>query len=154
MAIEIERAFVASDVPDATLLGPGVPLRQGYVAREADAEVRVRISADVATLTIKVGRGLVRTEVDVPIPLETAEALWPHTAGRRIDKTRHRVGLGGLVAEVDVYAGELAGLCRIEVEFPSESEAAAFVPLPWFGREVTGDTRWSNSSLARNGRPD
>ena len=154
MAIEIERAFVAPRVPDGDLLGPGVPLRQGYVAREADAEVRVRISAESAVLTIKVGKGLVRTEVNVPIPLETAEALWPHTAGRRIDKVRHRVLIDPHVAEVDVYAGDLEGLCRIEVEFVSETDAAAFVPLPWFGQEVTGDVRWSNSSLARNGRPD
>ena len=83
--------------------------------------------------------------------------MWPHTPGRRIDKTRYRVALDDPladVAEVDLYAGELAGLCVVEVEFGSETEAAAFVPPDWFGRELTGEPGWSNAALARHGRPD
>jgi adenylate cyclase len=154
MAEEIERAFVAAAVPPATLLGTGERLRQGYLAREADTEVRVRLTATAATLTVKVGSGLRRTEVGVELPLHEAEALWSHTSGRRLDKTRYRVAVGDLTAEVDVYAGELAGLCRIEVEFGSEAAAVAFEPPAWFGREVTGDPRWRNAALARDGRPD
>jgi adenylate cyclase len=154
MTVEIERAFVAPRVPETAMLGPGVRLRQGYLAVEGDTQVRVRITADAATLTVKAGDGLVRTELDLAVPLSDAEALWPHTAGRRLDKTRHRVEVGDHVAEVDVYAGELEGLCRVEVEFGSEAAARAFEPPAWFGREVTGDRRWTNASLARYGRPD
>ena len=154
MPVEIERAFVADGEPDPALLGPGVLLRQGYVASEGEVEVRLRIRDDDAMLTVKAGRGKVRTEVELPLSTEDAEALWPHTAGRRIVKRRHRVPLGGHVAEVDVYDGELAGLCRIEVEFTSPELADGFEPPDWFGREVTGDDRWSNASLARHGRPD
>lgn len=154
MPVEIERAFVAEGVPDPALLGPGVPLRQGYVASEGEVEVRLRIRAEDAVLTIKAGRGMVRTEVELPLSTEDAEALWPHTQGRRIAKHRHRVRVGEHVAEVDVYHDGLAGLCRIEVEFNSSQRADAFEPPAWFGREVTGDDRWSNASLARHGRPD
>jgi adenylate cyclase len=154
VAMEIERAFVAPRVPDGLALGSGVRLRQGYLAQEGDTQVRVRLSDTAATLTVKAGDGLVRTELDLAVPLPEAEALWPHTAGRRLDKTRHRVGVGGHVAEVDIYAGELEGLCRVEVEFDSEEAARAFQPPAWFGREVTGDRRWTNASLARHGRPD
>ena len=73
-------------------------------------------------------------------------------------RTRHRVALDGeppgLVAEVDVYGGTLAGLCVAEVEFASEADAASFDPPGWFGRELTGDPAWSNAALARHGRPD
>lgn len=154
MPVEIERAFVAAGVPDPALLGPGVPLRQGYVASEGEVEVRLRIQPEGARLTVKAGRGRVRTEVELPLDPDDAEALWPHTAGRRIAKRRHRVPVGEHVAEVDVYEGELAGLCRIEVEFTSAPEADGFAPPRWFGVEVTGDDRWSNASLARHGRPD
>lgn len=155
MSIEIERAFVAARVPSAALLGSGVRLRQGYLAFEGDTEVRVRLTTTSAALTVKVGGGLTRTEIEVDLPLADGEVLWSHTAGRRLDKTRHRVAIpGGDTAEVDVYAGELLGLCRIEVEFTSEAAAAVFEPPDWFGREVTGDPRWRNSSLARHGRPD
>lgn len=154
MPVEIERAFVADDVPDPALLGPGVPLRQGYVASEGEVEVRVRIRERDAALTIKAGRGMVRTEVELPLSIDDAEALWEQTEGRRIVKRRHRVQVGDHVAEVDVYDGALAGLCRVEVEFSSSEEATAFDPPAWFGREVTGDDRWRNASLARHGRPD
>lgn len=156
MTTEIERKFVLGEIPSADLLGIGEEFRQGYVAEEDDVVVRVRITDRGATLTVKGGGGLSRTEVEVSISQEEAEALWPHTKGRRIQKTRHRVTgheLGDLVAEIDVYAGELAGLYTAEVEFDSEDEASAFVPPEWFGREVTGEAQWSNSALARHGLP-
>ena len=153
---EIERKFVLSEVPGADVLGTGKELRQGYIAEEDDVVVRVRITDEDATLTIKAGGGLTRTEVEVSISKEEAEALWPHTDGRRIQKTRHRVAgpeLGDHVADIDVYAGALAGLYTAEVEFESEHAAAAFVPPDWFGREVTGEAEWTNSALARDGLP-
>ena len=154
MPVEIERAFIADRRPDAEVLGPGVPLRQGYVASEGEVEVRLRITSDDAVLTVKSGGGLRREEVELTVAPADAEALWPLTQGRRIAKHRHRVTVGERVAEVDVYGDALEGLCRIEVEFDSEVSAAAFEPPVWFGREVTGDERWRNASLARHGRPD
>ncbi|MBW3556134.1 MAG: CYTH domain-containing protein [Actinobacteria bacterium] len=153
MSTEVERKFLVTDLPDADVLGPGVRLRQGYIAEEGDVQVRVRISAGGATLTVKAGYGLARTEVEVAIATEEAEDLWPHTEGRRLEKVRHRVTLGAAVADVDVYGGALHGLCTAEVEFASEEEAASFVPPPWFGRDVTDEAGWDNASLARAGAP-
>jgi adenylate cyclase len=153
MTIEIERKFVLNEIPGADVLGPGESLRQGYIAEEDDVAVRIRISERSATLTVKAGAGLSRTEVDKAISRDEAEALWPHTLGRRIEKTRHRVAQGDHVAEVDVYAGALSGLCTAEVEFDSVDDAAAFAPPAWFGREVTGQAEWSNAALARHGLP-
>ena len=159
MPVEIERKFLVEVPPPASVLGVGEAIRQGFIAEEGDAEVRLRITGEVSVVTIKAGRGARRTEVEVAIARESAEELWPATDGRRIDKTRHRVQLPGgadgsvLVAEVDLYAGSLAGLCTVEVEFDSEQASSAFVPPDWFGRELTGDTAWSNAALARHGRP-
>jgi CYTH domain-containing protein len=36
----------------------------------------------------------------------------------------------------------------VEVEFPSEAAARAFVPPDWFGEDVTGDRRYRNRTLA------
>jgi len=152
VATEIERKFIAEALP-TNGVGSGMAIRQGYVAEEGDAEVRVRITDSVATLTVKAGRGRSRTEVEVEIGTDEAEQLWTHTEGRRIEKVRHRVDVGAVTAEVDVYGGALEGLIVIEVEFESEEAADSFTPPPWFGRELTGDKRWSNASLARLGRP-
>jgi adenylate cyclase len=155
VATEIERKFVVVDVPAASVLGAGVHIRQGYLAEDGDVEVRVRIADGDATLAVKAGRGLVRTEVECVVTEAEAEALWPHTDGRRIDKVRYRVALAGAdaVADVDVYRGALAGLVVAEVEFYSEDASAGFDPPEWFGPEVTGGRGWSNAALSRNGRP-
>lgn len=149
MAIEIERKWVSDAAPEV----PGRAMRQGYLAIEGDVSVRLRLTDDRAVLTVKAGGGLARTEVELDVAPDEAEALWGHTAGR-IDKVRSRVELGeGLVAEIDRYAGPLDGLVTVEVEFPDVAAAGRFVAPAWFGREVTGDHRWSNASLARRGRP-
>lgn len=157
MTTEIERKFMLSDDTDTDRLGTGTHIRQGYVAEDDVVEVRIRFTDVAASLTVKAGAGLSRTEVDVAISVGDAEQLWVHTVGRRIDKTRYRVDVDGEsshhVAEVDLYSGSLAGLCVVEVEFVSETDADSFDPPDWFGRELTGDPRWSNASLARHGRP-
>jgi adenylate cyclase len=153
VATEIERKFVVDEPPPEDVLGPGVRLRQGYLAEDGDVQVRVRIAGAGATLTVKAGRGLSRTEVEVTIDIVAAEALWPLTEGRRIEKVRHRVRVGGSVADVDVYDGALSGLCTAEVEFASEEEARRFSPPAWCTRDVTGTPGWDNAALARHGRP-
>jgi adenylate cyclase len=156
VTVEIERKFVPSQQPSSDVLGTGVRIRQGYLAEEGEVSVRIRFVEESPVLTVKAGGGLERTEVEVPISTDEANALWDPTAGRRVEKTRHRVVLSGgadLVAEVDLYAGNLAGLCTVEVEFVSPAAAADFRPPAWFGREVTGRSEWSNAALARDGCP-
>ncbi|MBA2608013.1 MAG: CYTH domain-containing protein [Actinobacteria bacterium] len=153
MTTEIERKWIVSEPPPAETLGPGDELRQGYIARENDVEVRVRITASSTRITVKGGSGLSRTEVELEINDDAGKELWSLTEGRRIEKVRHRVALGAAVAEVDIYDGALAGLVSVEVEFASVDEAGLFVPPAWFGREVTGDSAWSNASLAERGLP-
>jgi len=153
VAVEIERKFLVTDPPSEDVLGAGVPYRQGYLAGEGDVEARIRIGPDDAWITVKAGRGVSRTEVQVAIPVAEAEALWPHTAGRRLEKVRFFVPLEGGTAEVDRYADELDGLWTVEVEFDSEEASAAFTPPAWFGVELTDIEGWSNAALARRGRP-
>ncbi len=153
MTNEIERKFSVEKIPDEVGLETGVELRQGYVALDGVVEVRVRVTAEEAVLTVKAGAGLLRTEVEAAISRQEADALWPHAAGRQVVKRRHKVVVGRHLADVDVYAGELSGLCTAEVEFPTQDAATSFEPPPWFAREVTGDGRWSNAALARFGIP-
>lgn len=154
MGTEIERKFLVADVPSPDELGPGLRLRQGYLALDEQVEVRMRTAGDATLLTIKAGRGLARTEVELPLERAAASDLWPHAAARSLEKVRHRIDLGeGLTAELDLYEGALTGLTTVEVELPTEDAATRFAPPPWFGREVTGEPGWSNADLARHGPP-
>ena len=157
MGIEIERRFVLSDPPSATVLAGdptgGVHIRQGYLAGEDKVEVRLRITPFEHTLTVKAGAGLARTEVNIALSPTDAEELWPHTQGRRIDKVRRHIALGPHIAELDEYFDALTGLFTVEVEFDSRDAAERFAPPAWFGREVTDRGDWTNAALARRGLP-
>jgi CYTH domain-containing protein len=154
VGVEIERKFLVAADPDG-VLDDGVALRQAYVAIEGDRTVRVRQAGDRATLTVKAGRGVSRTEIETPLPEDVFAELWALGRDRSIDKRRRRVPLpGGLVAELDDFGGRHAGLRLVEVEFPSAREAEAFVPPPWFGDDVTDEEWATNAWLSVHGLPE
>ncbi len=150
--IEIERRFLVATLPDE--LPVPVPIAQAYITT-VPVSLRVRRMGDRRILTIKSGRGLERTEIERDLSDGEFEALWNLGAELRIEKRRHQVQLDtGDVAELDLFDGDLSGRRIVEVEFASTDEALAFDPPAWFGREVTDDPRYTNSSLARHGWPD
>ncbi len=152
--MEVERKFLVRGTPPDLSGHPAARIRQGYVAvAEGGDELRVRDWDGKRLVTIKHGSGLVRGEVEAEISPALFDALWELTAGRRLEKTRHLVPLGPLVAELDVFAGDLAGLVMVEVEFASAADALAFEPPPWFGPDVTDDPRYRNQVLALDGAP-
>ena len=154
MSAEVERKFVLPGRPAGLERHPARRIEQGYLAIDpAGAEVRLRRKGGKTLMTVKTGIGLVRGEEEFALDAERFERLWAMTEGRRVVKTRHEVALGDLVAEVDVYAGDLDGLLTAEVEFPDEASARAFVAPEWLGRDVTDDPRYGNRVLAVEGIP-
>lgn len=153
MATEIERKFLLDELPATLRLARGEAIKQGYLALDGDTEVRVRTGSKPPRLTVKSGRGEVRTEVELPVGGADAQALWELTEGRRVEKTRRLMRLGDLTAEVDEYSGDLVGLVVAEVEFPDDEAARAFEAPAWFGRELTGEQAYANRSLACDGMP-
>jgi CYTH domain-containing protein len=147
MGTEIERKFLV--VGDAWRQGAiGVLYRQGYLCTTPERTVRVRVAGDKGYFTVKGSRtGVSRLEFEYPIPLEDAQAMLDALCVRPlIEKTRYRIDHGGLVWEVDEFAGENAGLVIAEVELEREDQE---VSLPaWVGNEVSADDRYANSSLA------
>jgi CYTH domain-containing protein len=145
--IERERTVLVDVLPSE--LGPPTPIDQGYLAVDGHVQVRVRRAGDRHTLTVKEGGGRDRTEVEVDIGPEVFDELWPITQRRQLRKDRYRVALDdGLTAEVDVYQGRLDGFRVVEVEFDEDHDPDAFEPPAWFGREVTGDSRYGNIALS------
>ena len=153
MATEIERKFLLDELPATLRFARGEQIRQGYLALDGDTEVRLRTGSKPPRLTIKSGRGAVRTEVELPVDGRDAPALWELTEGRRVEKTRRRMRIDGAEAEVDEYGGGLQGLVVVEVEFDDEQSARGFDPPAWFGRELTGEPAYANRTLACEGLP-
>jgi adenylate cyclase len=152
-SVEVERKWLVRDLQDLSAY-QGKNVIQGYIAMSADGtEVRLRQTDGRFFQTVKTEGGLVRGEIEVELSKEQFEALWPATAGRRLEKTRYRVPWAGKQVELDVYHGSLTGLIVAEVEFSSDEETAQFAPPPWFGPEVTEDEHYKNVNLALHGRP-
>jgi adenylate cyclase len=150
MAKEVERKFLVNGQEWRSLVEGRIRIRQFYLASNTGRSVRLRISdGEVATLTLKFGsRGRVRDEFEYQVPLAEAEEMMDFAIGRVIEKTRHHVSHRGRLYEIDVFGGELRGLIIAELETPEDVPASE---LPaWLGREVTGDPRYYNASLAHS----
>jgi adenylate cyclase len=146
---EIERKFLVKRLPLQILRSRHFKIAQGYLANETGGRhVRLRKKACINLLTFKVGRGSAREEREVRLSGKQFAILWPATRGRRLRKTRYEVPWKNLTIEIDVYHGRNAGLVVAEVEFATQTSCRKFKPPAWFGREVTGEKRYSNVRLA------
>lgn len=150
MALEIERKYlVINDKWKDNILSESV-LKQGYIANQPNATVRVRIADGAAYLNIKSAtKGISRAEFEYQIPLADAEQILEQVAEQPfIDKTRYKVQWGEHVWDLDLFAGDNQGLVMAEVELDSEDET--FELPPWAGQEVSGDPRYYNASLVKH----
>ena len=144
MAVEIERKFLVRGEgwrqPEPTRIS------QGYLSRDPERTVRVRIAGERAFLTIK-GKteGARRSEFEFPIPVAEARELLALCTAPVIDKRRHVLVHEGTRWEVDEFLGAQAGLVIAEVEL--EREDQPFVRPDWLADEVTGDPRYYNSNI-------
>jgi CYTH domain-containing protein len=148
---EIERKFLVKRLPDDLKRARSFVIEQGYLATEsAGRQVRLRKAGRGASLTFKVRRGTHREEREIKLSAKQFAALWPGTGGRRLQKVRYEIPWENLLIELDIYRGRHAGLVVAEVEFPDRASARRFKAPSWFGREVTGEKRFSNVRLALN----
>lgn len=144
MGIEIERKFLV--IGDAWRTPTGVAIGQGYLNRDKNRTVRVRLADSQAFLTIKgPSQGATRQEFEYPIPLEDALQMLELCDGTVIRKTRHLVIHDGNRWEVDEFHAENQGLVFAEIELTTEDQT--FAKPDWLGREVTDDPRYFNSNL-------
>lgn len=144
MGVEIERKFTVR--ADFCPQSAGTEMAQGYLSRDPQRTVRVRLAGGRGYLTVKgETRGMVRAEYEYEIPPTDARAMLALCDPPLVEKTRYVVDSAGRRWEVDVFHGANDGLVVAEVELPSET---AEVTLPaWVEREVTGEKRYYNSSL-------
>lgn len=145
MGIEIERKFLVAGT--TWRHGAGVRFSQGYLNRDKERTVRVRLAGEKAFLTVKgLSIGASRAEFEYEIPVSDAEQLLKLSDGPVIEKIRRVIQLENVTWEVDEFLGENAGLVVAEIELQSEDQA--FAKPEWIGEEVTSDARYFNSSLA------
>jgi len=147
MATEIEHKYLVTSDEFKQQACSCSEITQGFLSRDPERTVRVRIRDDKGYITIKgKGTGAAHPEFEYEIPLDDARQMLPLCQPPIIEKTRHIVMHEGNRWEVDEFHGQLQGLVLAELEVPNEDYT---FPLPPFvGQEVTGDRRYYNSQLA------
>lgn len=158
---EIERKYLVKYMPERFYAYEHKELEQAYLSFGGDGETekRIRIMRSRSTVhhlyTEKSEGTLAREENEFEISKKEFERLAGEVVSNFVRKSRYYIPIldGTLLAELDVFHGELSGLVTVEVEFGSLDESESFVPPEWFGDEITEDTRYKNKNLAKNGKP-
>lgn len=150
--MEIERKFLTKHIPFDITAYPCLQISQAYIS--FSPTIRIRQSNEDYILTVK-GKGhLAREEFELPLSKADYDRLLQKTEGTPVIKKRYLVPLAeGLTAEVDIYEGELEGLMTTEVEFPSLEAAESFSAPQWFGKDVSQEKAYKNTSLSLYGKP-
>ncbi|MBE0437722.1 MAG: CYTH domain-containing protein [Methylomicrobium sp.] len=148
MAIEIEHKFLLLNDDWRKLVTKSTKYKQGYLASEKNASIRVRISDDEAWLNIKSATiGNFRHEYEYEIPYHDAEEIINNLCRKPlIEKTRHLIPIGPHIWEIDEFEGENQGLIVAEIELQETDQA--FAKPEWIGQEVTHDLRYYNNNLS------
>jgi adenylate cyclase len=150
--MEIERKFLVNGEAWRSAAIGCHHIRQGYLSRDPERVVRVRIIDAAAFLTVKgLSRSavaLVRPEFEYPVPVADAETLLDQLCLKpNIEKRRHIVpGPDGRQWEVDEFITPHPGLILAEIELTAPDET--FARPSWLGREVSHDHRFANNQIA------
>ncbi len=144
--IEREHKYLVSDNSYLSMASKSYRIRQGYLSRNPESTVRIRIRDNEAFLTVKgITDGDRRQEFEYSIPESDAEKMLKLCSGKIIDKTRYIVNYEGFIWEVDIFEGDLSPLAVAEIEL-GENESNYPLP-PFVGENVTGNPLFYNSNL-------
>jgi adenylate cyclase len=150
MGIETERKFLVKKDRWEKIKGQGILYRQGYLLREEDKTIRIRlVEGDQGYLTIK-GKteGFSRPEYEYPVPQRDAEELLQYFCDAIVSKKRYKVQVEDKLWEVDEFLEDNEGLMIAELELKGEHDV--FKLPDWIDKEVTDDPRYYNSRLSVN----
>ena len=155
--MEIERKYELKQLPEKLSEFSHKDIEQGYLCNNPILRIRKCNESYILTYKSKKenhaftdGGAIMNNEVELPLTKTAYLKLKEKTEGNIIYKKRFLIPIqDGLIAELDIFEGLLKGFCMVEVEFPDDKAADAFTAPEWFGRELSGDGKFSNHSLSK-----
>lgn len=147
MGVEIERKFlVKKEKWLAIRPTSGSNIIQGYLQKDPNKTVRIRVKNQCGFITIKgKTKGVTRSEFEYEIPLDEAKKMIHAFCEKHIEKTRYVVEVDGFTWEVDEFLSPKKGLILAEIEL--ESEKQQFSLPDWVDKEVSHDAQYFNSNM-------
>lgn len=156
--MEIERKWLVKkeNIPYNLDTLESFDIEQAYISFDPAIRIRKINDYERCILTVKSGTlsAFVREEFETDISAESYNNLIRKAEGTVITKRRYlNKRDDGLLEEIDVFSGELEGLCYLEIEFESEKQCVDFETPDWVYDDVTEKDGFSNAELAKNGMP-
>jgi CYTH domain-containing protein len=151
---EIERKFLVRSEAFKAQATTQHEIEQGYLCKDPDKTIRVRICDAHAFLTIKssaLREGLAKFEWEREIDLADARELLAICLPGVISKTRYIIPAPPCEGqarkwEVDIFhSGKMKGLTLAEIELGDEHEP--YSHPDWLGEEVTGLPQYYNANM-------
>lgn len=145
MGKETEHKYIVVDDSYKDMSSRHYTIRQGYLSRDIDRTVRIRLRDDKGFITVK-GRNIgdTRAEFEYEIPAEDARRMLDMCEPPVIVKTRYIVEWHGHIWEVDNFTAPRE-MTVAEIELPSSD--TPYDQPPFVGKNVTGDPAYYNSQL-------
>jgi len=104
--------------------------------------------------TLKGKGSKIRDEYEIELSKEQFSTMWKMCERLSLHKFRYEIKQNFGTIHLDRYKNGLKGLWTLEVEFDTLQNCDDFVPLDWFGEEVTENMDYTNLSMAINGLPE
>lgn len=159
--VEIERWFLVDrkKIPfDLKFITP-IRIMQWYITKKPT--IRIRSENGIRfILCIKTKSTSLRShpEYEIEVSGEEFRSLVKQARTKPIEKLRYEIPIfSGVrtICQIDNLlkpkkSRKVKWNWKIEVEFKSEALADKFIVPDWFGKEVTGDFKYSNSYLAES----
>jgi len=154
--LEIERKYLLSRVPPVAAAVPPTLIEQGWLPGSALRERLRRSTNPDGTVTcwrnVKLGPAQAHIEIDEGTSRELFEAMWPLTSDARVRKQRHVVRETAYAWEIDVFLDRDLVLAEVELSGLDDRPTLPEWLAPYVERDVTGETAYFNSVLARADR--
>ena len=151
---EIERKFLVTSAAFMAQATAHYEIVQGYLCKDPEKTIRVRIRDTRAFLTVKAAslrEGLAKFEWEREIDLADARELLSLCLPGAISKTRYIIPAPSYQGqerkwEVDIFhSGRMAGKALAEIELGDEHEPISYPE--WLGEEVTGLPQYYNANM-------
>lgn len=150
--LERERTFLAKELPQEIKTTEPTRIVDIYIPdTPAHSHLRLRQNGKTYEITKKtsVAAGDASEHIEQTIPLTEEEfAALSRCSAKRVAKDRYRVVIDGILAEIDVFIEDLAGLVLIDFEFDTEDEKDNFIPPSIALADVTQENFIAGGLLA------
>ncbi len=152
--MEIEKKFLVKEVPKHLEQYEKWEIEQCYLCQRPTIRARKKNDDYILTYKCRTAKeqGIKDVNVSIEEELPLTEDAYLHLRDKAdgivIAKTRYRIPYGKYMVELDVFHGEYEGFFLAEVEFPTVEESRSFMPPEWFGDDVSGNKKYTNSYMA------